>query len=61
MVETRWNMRRYAALQRHWLEFGPPIHASAAAYLGIAQVKPNRPAADDFEQFMQGLAPGGVG
>src|SRR6185312_11605640 len=34
-VEARWNLRRYAALMRHWSREGPPTYIAAAAWLGL--------------------------
>lgn len=58
-------MVRFNTLQKHWVEFGPPVHRAVAAYLGLAGGKPkpadNEGGYDDFESYMRALAPNGSG
>lgn len=59
-MEERWNFHRYRAVERIFVEDGPPIEMTVAQVLGY---KPPVKVADqpDFEQFMQAVAPGGWG
>ena len=58
-VEETWNLHRYAALQRHWMECGPPVYRTYAAVHGVLQPVRKTVVDDDFEGFMSGLGPEG--
>lgn len=61
-MARRWNFHRYNALMRHFALWGPPGYISAGIAVGF-KPRPKQARVDqpDFEQFMQGLAPGGTG
>ena len=58
MIEARWGLARYLAMQRHWREHGPPVHIAIAAWLGLS--RPRRPMVgpDDLAELLGSFSNG---
>jgi hypothetical protein len=62
-IEARWDLARYAAMQRHWTQIAPPAHIALAALIGF---KPRRSShgagavVDDPDELVRQLRAMGV-
>jgi hypothetical protein len=57
----RWGFRRYNALIEWYLENGPPVYVSVAAYLGMTGKKSETKGKQgDFNELLKMAGPGGM-